>query len=241
MLAMPWSAISRRNAGLVSVARYTSPIPRRAKGSIDHGRLKPSTSTRVFEDRERADALGRGCGQLEADRAADVVHDEVKAIEVERVDRGAGPAAVARPGVVEVVGPRRQAEARQVEGHAAQPPRGQLVEHLAVEERRGGHAVDAHHGVSVARLPHERRHAGGLEPAARRAVAFDDFGARHGNEIRDESAGQPAAARSARSASTASSPRPISSVSTSTMRASNCVPAQRCSSVSASPTSMPVR
>src|SRR5204862_123343 len=37
------------------------------------------------EHRDRADAVGHGGGQLEADGAADVVHHEVEAIEAERV------------------------------------------------------------------------------------------------------------------------------------------------------------
>src|SRR3981189_86726 len=105
MFAMPWRAIRRRNAGLTSVARYTSPIPRSAKGSIDHGRLKPSTPTTVLstvsERMRDGTAAGAGAASDEAGGPADVVHDEVEAIEVEGVDRGATPAAVARPRVVE--------------------------------------------------------------------------------------------------------------------------------------------
>src|ERR1700704_2550850 len=156
MFAMPWRAIRRRNAGLTSVARYTSPIPRRAKGSIDHGRLNPSTSTTVLStvsERMRSGAAAASSKPTGPPMSCTT-----------RWKRSRSRAAAAA---------RRQAEPRQIERDAAQPPRGQLVEDLAVEERRRGHAVEAHHRVSGAGLTHERTDAGGGETAARCAVACD--------------------------------------------------------------------
>ena len=64
-----------------------------AEAAAGEGLHRPGTLELVdlddrVEHRERADALGRRGGQLEADRAADVVHHEVEAVESERVDRG---------------------------------------------------------------------------------------------------------------------------------------------------------
>ena len=91
------------------------PRPRIANRRIVHGRRKPTELQHHVERGQRVHAVGVADRPLEADRAADVVHDQVAAVDLERVDRLAGPAGQARPRVVEVGGPIGEAEAREVE------------------------------------------------------------------------------------------------------------------------------
>ena len=58
---------------------------------------------------------------LEADRSPDVVEDEVAALDPETIDRLARPASQSGPAVVEGLRFLGEAEARQIEGDAAQP------------------------------------------------------------------------------------------------------------------------
>ena len=118
--AIPCSHISRRNTGLTVVRRYSSPIRRRAKGSIDHGRLNAVDLDQGVEHRQRADPVRHRRGDLEPDRPADVVHDEVEAVEPERVDRRAREPAEPGPGVVEVLRAVGEPEAGEVERDPAQ-------------------------------------------------------------------------------------------------------------------------
>src|ERR1700682_3465491 len=94
--------------------------------SPEHGAVD-----RRIEHGQRADALGMRDGPFETDWAADVVHHKMAAIDPECVDRLAGPSGQAAPRVVEIAGPLGQSETGEVEGNAAQPPGGQLREHLA--------------------------------------------------------------------------------------------------------------
>ena len=80
-------------------------------GDVDQG----------VESGQRTDPLGAANRNLEADRAADVVDDQVIAVDTEGVDRRRGPARQPAPGVIEGLGPVGEAEARQVEGNSPQP------------------------------------------------------------------------------------------------------------------------
>jgi hypothetical protein len=132
-------------------------------GNVDQG----------VEDGERLDAVAVSQRPLEADGAADVVQDEVAAIDAERFDRIAGPAAQPRPAVVEGAGLRGQAQARQIEGHAAQPALRQQWEHLAIEEGAHRDTVHEHDRIAVALLPDEAPNAAGLELAAGAPMLLD--------------------------------------------------------------------
>ena len=55
-------------------------------GRITHGFLKPSTAISVFRivsDRTRSGAVR---SQFEADRTADVMHDQVETVQAERIE-----------------------------------------------------------------------------------------------------------------------------------------------------------
>src|ERR1700694_4300515 len=102
-------------------------------------------------------------GPFETDRAADVVHHKMAAIDPECVDRVGLPFGQAAPRVVEIGGALGQSQTGEVEGNAAQPPAGQLRQDLAVEERTGGHAVQTHYRCAVAPLEHEAANAARFE------------------------------------------------------------------------------
>src|SRR5215204_648603 len=160
--------------------------------SPDHERLHdPRTLEAVdlddcVEKGEREDPLRHGRGELKSYRAADVVHHEMEAVKLERVDRLLTEAAEPRPGVVEVRRPLREAEARQVERDAAQPAGGELVDDLAVEEAGGRDAVQAHDGLATSRLPDEALDPSGGEVPAGCLVLADDgrgVGKEHGTPL----------------------------------------------------------
>ena len=147
--------------------------PRMAKGSIIHGRLKPSGATIEFSTVSERTRSGIGRRQLEPDRAADVVHDQVEAVEPQRVDGRVREAPQPGPAVVERRAAVGEAQAGQVEGHAPQVARGQLGQHAAIQERRHRYAVDADHGLAGALLAHEAADGARVEGAAEAAVALD--------------------------------------------------------------------
>jgi hypothetical protein len=116
-------------------------------------------------------------------RAADVVDDEMEAVQSERVDRSGAKPPQPGPRIVEVGRARRRAEAGKVEGHAAQTPCGQFREDLSVQEARRRHAVKAHDGSSLAFLSDEAGHACSLEVAADRPVPPHNLRPGHAREL----------------------------------------------------------
>jgi hypothetical protein len=102
------------------------------------------------EHRQRRDPVGHRCGELEPDRPADVVDDDVKAREPERVDRGHAEAPQPRPRVIERDGPVGKPKAGQVERDASQAARRELGEQLAVQKTGRRNAVQTHDRVAVA-------------------------------------------------------------------------------------------
>ena len=93
-----------------------------------------STSTKVFRIVSDATRCGDRRGELEPDRSADVVDDEVEPVEPERVDRGEGEPAEAGPAVVEVRRPLGEAESGQVERDAPKSAGSELGDKFAVQE-----------------------------------------------------------------------------------------------------------
>ena len=71
------------------------------------------------QHRQRSDSLGHRRRQLEPDRAPDVVHDQVKALEPQHIYSADAEPAEAGPAVVELHRPLGQPEAGQVERHPA--------------------------------------------------------------------------------------------------------------------------
>src|SRR5258708_10226343 len=138
-----------------------------ARAALPHRQTRRRTR---IEHGQRGDALGMSDGPFETDWAADVVYHKMAAIDPECVDRLAGPSGQAAPGVVEIAGPLGQSETGEVEGNAAQPPGGQLGEHLAVEERTGRHAVQTHHRCAVAALEHEAANPARYQPHPRQPM-----------------------------------------------------------------------
>ena len=170
--------MSARNAGFDSPASHSSPTPRTRERLHRPRALEAVDLHHRVEHGQRSHPLRRRGGQLEAHRAADVVHHEVEALEPEGIDGGEREAPETRPAVVEVGRALGQAEPGQVECDAAQPARGELAHHLAVQEARRRNPVHAYHGLALALVEHEAAHAGGVEVAARAAVALDDLGGR---------------------------------------------------------------
>ncbi len=91
-----------------------------------------STSTQRIEDSQRCDAVRNRRGELEPDWPADVVHDEVEALEAKRIDRGDAETPQPSPRVVVAGRAVRQPETRQVERDPSQPARPQLGNHFAI-------------------------------------------------------------------------------------------------------------
>jgi hypothetical protein len=89
------------------------------------------------------------------------VHDQVEAVQAELVDGGHAELPESRPAVVVAGRALGQAEAGQVERHAAQAAVGQLGQHLPVQERGADHPVDAQHHGPGALFGHEAAHPGG--------------------------------------------------------------------------------
>ena len=84
------------------------------------------------EHGERPDPVAVAKRPLERNRPADVVEDQVAALDFQCVDRRAGPAPERGPAVVDIGPLLGEAEARKVKGHAPQSPIGQQRQHLAV-------------------------------------------------------------------------------------------------------------
>ena len=103
----------------------------------------------------------------------------MEAVQLEGIDCGDAVPAKPGPAVVKRPWPVGEPEPRQVEGHAAETAGGKLVQHLAVQVRRGGHAVHAYDRLAAARLAHEPVQARGAERAAGRDVRVD-LRTRHG-------------------------------------------------------------
>ena len=132
-------------------------------GAVEAGRVDQGV-----EGGQREDPIGVADRPLEADRSADVVDDEVAALDLQGVDRGTGPGGEAAPGVVEAAGALGQPQAGEVEGDAAQAAGGEQRHDLAVEEAADGDAVNQDHRLAVATVEREAADAGRLErrPAA---------------------------------------------------------------------------
>jgi hypothetical protein len=79
----------------------------------------------------------------------------MEALQFQRLDGGGGEPAEAAPGVVVILGPVGQAEARQVKRYSVHAEPSELADHLAVEERGAPHAVNAEHGGTGAFLAEE--------------------------------------------------------------------------------------
>ena len=127
------------------------------------GPLEAVNGDRRVQDRQRRDPLGHRGGELEPNWAADVVDHQVKAVERERGDRGDAEPPEPRPRVVKVDRTIHEPETREVERNAAKPPIGQLRKHLAVQERRSGHAVHTHNGLALPLLANEAPDGSHLE------------------------------------------------------------------------------
>jgi hypothetical protein len=146
---------------------HASPTPRIEKGCIGQGRWKG------VECRQREDAVRISDRPLEADRAADVVDDEVAAADPQLVDRRARPCGETSPAVIEVLGPGRKSEAGQIEGDPRETARGQLRDHPAVEVAADRYSVHQYDGIPVALREDETAHALGHEASAGCLVAGD--------------------------------------------------------------------
>jgi hypothetical protein len=118
------------------VERFHPQFPDAAVTERFHGPRRPEVGHvhGGVEQGERGDAGRRGGGELEADRAPDVVYDQVELAEAEFFHRGQAELPEPGPAVVVAAGPLGQAEARQVERNAAQAARGQFGQHLAIQE-----------------------------------------------------------------------------------------------------------
>ena len=81
------------------------------EGFHDPGAVEGFGGDDGVEHGQGQDPFGVCGGEFESDGAADVVHDEVEAVQVQGVDGGAHPAAQSGPAVVEVGGAFGQAEA----------------------------------------------------------------------------------------------------------------------------------
>src|SRR5258708_9446778 len=144
-----------------------------ARAALPHRQTRRRTR---IEHGQRGDALGMSDGPFETDWAADVVYHKMAAIDPECVDRLAGPSGQAAPGVVEIAGPLGQSETGEVEGNAAQPPGGQLGEHLAVEERTGSHARQTYHPCPVPPLEYQPANPARLERHPGQPMTRDHVG-----------------------------------------------------------------
>ena len=123
---------------------------------------------------------------LGADRAADVVDDEVAALDAERVDRLAAPAGEPAEGVVEAraagrrgrgPGSRRRRRAARASASSART--------LRYRKLLAGTPWKQTTGLALALLANEALHAAGGEAAARGPVLGDDAinGGRHGPHV----------------------------------------------------------
>ena len=63
------------------------------------------------------------------------MHDEMKAIQAQAVDRSGRPTPQARKGIVKVYGPLSESQARQIQRQGAIAPPRQQGEHLPVQKR----------------------------------------------------------------------------------------------------------
>ena len=102
------------------------------------------------------------------------MNHQVESVKPERVDRRRGKSAEPGPGVVGVDGPVGEAEPRQIEGDSTQATGRELGDDLAVEERRGGHAMQADDRLARPLLTDETSDGGGCEAPARASMGLDD-------------------------------------------------------------------
>lgn len=86
------------------------------------------------EQRHRQHTIGCRVGDVESDRSTDVVDDQVKAADTQRIDRRAQPTSQTAPGVVGVAGAFGKAETGQIDRNPPQTTLGQGRHDLAVEE-----------------------------------------------------------------------------------------------------------
>ena len=115
--------------------------PRTANGRIDHGRRKPASSSIMFSAVRECTRSGLRIAHSKPIGPPMSCTTRWQRSISERVDRLAGPAGEARPGVVEVDGAVGEPEPREVEGHPAQSLLGEHRDHLAVQEGARGDAV----------------------------------------------------------------------------------------------------
>ena len=127
--ASPAATARRRAARRTAASAMAGESPRPLPDRVQHG--------------QRKDSIGVADGPVEADRAADVMDDEMAAIDLEGVDRRSRPPGQSRPRVVESLRALGQPEAREIEGDSAQALVGEHGQDLAVEERARRHAVQA--------------------------------------------------------------------------------------------------
>ncbi len=104
-----------------------------------------------------------GGHQLQANRPADVVDDEVKLIELQGVDQLRGPAAETGERVVEVERPAGEPHTGEVGGDAAQAAVGQFGQEFAVEVAGGGNPVEADDRWAAAFFADEGLHASDID------------------------------------------------------------------------------
>jgi len=103
----------------------------------------------------------------------------MEALELERLDGGDAEAAKPGPRVVKVRRAVGQAQAGQIERDAPHAAPRELIEHLAIEEGGGRHAMQAEHRLAGAGLAHKALHARRGEAPPRGAVTLDDLGGAH--------------------------------------------------------------
>jgi hypothetical protein len=119
-------------------------------------------------------------GKLESHRSPDVVDDQVESVELQRVGGSGREASEPGPAVVVVLGAFGEPEPGEVPCDSTQPPRGELVDDLAVEERRASHPVAAENRVACALFADEAADPSGCERAPCASVGVDDLSSRHG-------------------------------------------------------------
>ena len=159
-------------------AAQSSPMTGQRNGLIVQGGVHPVTSTTVLRIVSDSYPFGAGGGELESDRPADVVDDEVEPVKVQRVYGGRAETPETRPAVVVFPRAFRQSEAGKIPGDPPEPPRGEFAENFPVAERRAQHAVNAHDGLAVAFGAQEALYAAGGEGLAGVAVGAKDAGCR---------------------------------------------------------------
>ena len=131
-----------------------------------------------IEDGQRTYPLTHPECESKPHRATGIVHDEMKLIKPERVDRSRRPCTDTRERVVKLGRPLGQAQSRPVEAEGPEPACGQLRDDLPVEEARGREAVHEDDGFSVTLLEDKAADTGGTKVGPGRAVPFKNCGGR---------------------------------------------------------------